>query len=443
MKPMKRLALVAVALVLSALAGLPARAEIAIQEVTSPGGITAWLVEEHSIPFTALEIRFRGGASLDAPGKRGAINLMTGLLEEGAGDMDARAFAEATESLAASYRFDVGDDSLRVSARFLSENRDQAVELLRLAITEPRFDPDAIERVRGQVLSHLRSRATDPDSIAGDTFDALAFPNHPYGSYLGGTIDSVTALTRADIVDAFARTIARDRIYVSAVGDITPEALGVLLDRLLGGLPEAGAPEPPDARFALEPGLSVVEFENPQSVVQFGHEGILRDDPDYIPAYILNTILGAGNFNARLMDELRERRGLTYSVRSYLLPKFHGAVIAGQFSSSNDRVAEAIGIVREEWRRIATQGVTQAELDAAKTYLTGAYPLRFDGNAPIARILVGMQMIGLPRDYVRTRNDQVNAVTLDEINRVAARIYKPDALHFVVVGQPEGLDAGQ
>lgn len=443
MKPMKRLALVAVALVLSALAGLPARAEIAIQEVTSPGGITAWLVEEHSIPFTALEIRFRGGASLDAPGKRGAINLMTGLLEEGAGDMDARAFAEATESLAASYRFDVGDDSLRVSARFLSENRDQAVELLRLAITEPRFDPDAIERVRGQVLSHLRSRATDPDSIAGDTFDALAFPNHPYGSYLGGTIDSVTALTRADIVDAFARTIARDRIYVSAVGDITPEALGVLLDRLLGGLPEAGAPEPPDARFALEPGLSVVAFENPQSVVQFGHEGILRDDPDYIPAYILNTILGAGNFNARLMDELRERRGLTYSVRSYLLPKFHGAVIAGQFSSSNDRVAEAIAIVREEWRRIATQGVTQAELDAAKTYLTGAYPLRFDGNAPIARILVGMQMIGLPRDYVRTRNDQVNAVTLDEINRVAARIYKPDALHFVVVGQPEGLDAGQ
>ena len=443
MKPMKRLALVAVALVLSALAGLPARAGIAIQEVTSPGGITAWLVEEHSIPFTALEIRFRGGASLDAPGKRGAINLMTGLLEEGAGDMDARAFAEATESLAASYRFDVGDDSLRVSARFLSENRDQAVELLRLAITEPRFDPDAIERVRGQVLSHLRSRATDPDSIAGDTFDALAFPNHPYGSYLGGTIDSVTALTRADIVDAFARTIARDRIYVSAVGDITPEALGVLLDRLLGGLPEAGAPEPPDARFALEPGLSVVAFENPQSVVQFGHEGILRDDPDYIPAYILNTILGAGNFNARLMDELREKRGLTYSVRSYLLPKFHGAVIAGQFSSSNDRVAEAIAIVREEWRRIATQGVTQAELDAAKTYLTGAYPLRFDGNAPIARILVGMQMIGLPRDYVRTRNDQVNAVTLDEINRVAARIYKPDALHFVVVGQPEGLEAGQ
>ena len=187
----------------------------------------------------------------------------------------------------------------------------------------------------------------------------------------------------------------------------------------------------------------MVPFDNPQSVVQFGHVGIARDDPDYIPAYILNTILGAGNFNARLMDELRERRGLTYGVRSYLLPKFHGALIAGSFSSSNDRVAEAIAITREEWQKIATQGVTQDELDAAKTYLTGAYPLRFDGNGPIARILVGMQMINLPPDYVRNRNDLVNAVTLEQINRVAARIYRPEALHFVVVGQPEGLESSE
>ncbi len=440
MSSMKHLAFGLFALVLTA---LPLRAEIAIQEVTSPGGITAWLVEEHSIPFTALEIRFRGGASLDAPGKRGAVNLMTGLLEEGAGDLDARAFAEATESLAASYRFDVGDDSLSISARFLTENRDQAVDLLRLALTRPRFDPDAIERVRGQVISHLRTRASDPDAIATDTFDALAFPGHPYGSYYGGTIDSVSALTRADILDAYARAIARDRITVSAVGDITADELGALLDRLAADLPATGAPQPPEADFALPPGVTVVPFDNPQSVVQFGHVGIARDDPDYIPAYILNTILGAGNFNARLMDELRERRGLTYGVRSYLLPKFHGALIAGSFSSSNDRVAEAIAITREEWQKIATQGVTQDELDAAKTYLTGAYPLRFDGNGPIARILVGMQMINLPPDYVRNRNDLVNAVTLEQINRVAARIYRPEALHFVVVGQPEGLESSE
>ncbi len=436
---MKRLALVLAALVALALSALPLRAQGQIREITSPGGISAWLVEERSIPFVALEIRFRGGASLDAPGKRGAINLMTGLLEEGAGAMDARAFAEAVEALAASFRFDVGDDSLRISARFLTENRDRAVELLRLAITEPRFDPDALERVRAQVISHLRSRATDPDAIAGDAFDALAFPGHPYGSYYGGTIDSVSALNRDDILEAFARAIARDRIYISAVGDISPEELGALLDRLLGGLPESGAPQAPRVDFAAPPGISVIDFDNPQSVVQFGHVGIARDDPDYIPAFILNTILGGGNFNARLMDELREKRGLTYGVRSYLVPKFRGEAVAGYFSSSNDRVAEAIAIVREEWRRIATEGVTAEELAAAQTYLTGAYPLRFDGNGPIARILVGMQMIGLPVEYVRTRNAQVDAVTLDEINRVAARLYRPEALRFVVVGRPEGL----
>ncbi len=426
---------------LSALSTLPARAEIAIQEVTSPGGISAWLVEEHSIPFMALEIRFKGGASLEAEGKRGAINLMTGLLEEGAGALDAQGFAEAAESLAASYSFDVSDDTLRISAEFLTENRDAAVALLKLALSEPRFDADAIERVRGQVLSHLRSRTTDPDAIASSTFDALAFPGHPYGEYYGGTIDSVTALSRADIVDAYQRTIARDRLFVSAVGDITAEELGALIDTLLGDLPETGAPQPGRVDFALGPGVTVVDFDTPQSVVQFGHAGITRDDPDYLTAYVLNTILGGSGFNARLMDELREKRGLTYGVRTYLIPMFLGEEIIGVFSSSNDKVAEAIDLVRREWARIASEGVTAEELADAKTYLTGAYPLRFDGNGPIARIMIGMQMIGQPVEYIAERNDLIEAITLEEINRVAARIYQPEALHFVVVGRPEGVES--
>jgi len=428
-------------LVLLTFWALPATAEIDIQQVTSPGGISAWLVEEHSIPFMALEIRFKGGASLEAAGKRGAINLMTGLLEEGAGELDAQGFAEAAESLAASYTFDVSDDTLRISAQFLSENRDAAVALLKLALTDPTFDAESIDRVRGQVISHLRSRMTDPDTIAGATFDALAFPGHPYGEYYGGTIEGVSALTRADMFDAFARTIARDRLYVSAVGDITADELGALLDTLLGDLPATGAPMPEHVDFALGPGVTVVDFATPQSVVQFGHVGIRRDDPDYLTAYVLNTILGGGNFGSRLMNELREKRGLTYGVHSYLIPMFYGEEILGVFSSSNDKVAEAIDLTRAEWAKIASQGVTQEELDDAKTYLTGAYPLRFDGNGPIARIMIGMQMIDQPADYIRERNDLIRAVTLAEINRVAARIYKPEALHFVVVGRPDGVES--
>nr|WP_152825337.1 pitrilysin family protein [Fertoeibacter niger] len=426
----------ALALILFA---LPLRAEIAIKEVVSPGGITAWLVEEHGIPFTALEIRFKGGTSLDAPGKRGAVNLMTGLIEEGAGDLDAQGFAAARDGLAASYRFRAGIDSLSVSAQFLTENRDQAVDLLRLALVEPRFDADAVERVRGQVLSGLRSDAKDPAVLAANAFDAAAFGDHPYGSSGDGTLESVAALTRDDIIAANTGALARDRIYVSAVGDITAEDLGALLDHLLGDLPATGAPMPGRAGWALAGGVTVQDFPTPQSVIRFGHEGITRDDPDFFAAYILNEVLGGGRFGARLMTEVREKRGLTYGVSTYLAPMDHAEMFLGQFASANEKAAEAVAVVQAEWARMAAEGITAEELASTKTFLTGSYPLRFDGNGPIADILVGMQMQGLPIDYAATRNEKIEAVTLDDVARVAKRLLRPDDLHFVVVGQPVGL----
>ncbi len=421
------------------LAALPAHA-IDIQEVTSPGGLNAWLVEEHSIPFTALELRFRGGASLDAPGKRGATNLMGALLEEGAGALDATAFAQARDALAATFSFDVDDDTLSVSAKFLTENRNEALSLLRTALLEPRFDADAIERVRAQVLANLRSRETDPHALAGNAFDALAYGTHPYGSYYGGTEDSVAALTRADLLAAADAVLARDRVIISAVGDITAEELGTALDTLLAGLPETGAPMPPDVPFGAMGGLTVVPFDTPQSVARFGHAGIAIDSPDFFPAYILNTILGGSGFNSRLMQEVREKRGLTYGIRTYLIAHDHSESILGAVSTVNPRMGETVEVIRAEWRRIAEEGVSADELDAAKKYLTGAYPLRFDGNGPIARILVGMQLNGYASDYPDTRNARIEAVTLDEINAVAARLYQPDALRFVIAGQPEGVE---
>jgi len=418
---------------------LPARAEIAIQQVTSPGGLDAWLVEEHSIPFTALEIRFRGGASLDAPGKRGAINLMTATLEEGAGEMDAQAFAEAREALAASYSFDVGDDSLAISAQFLSENRDAAVALLREALNAPRFDQVALDRVSAQVQANLKARATDPNAIAAETFARLAYGDHPYGSDLSGTPESVAALTRDDILAAKDRVMTRDRVYVAAVGDITAEELGRIMDDLLGDLPATGAPMPEDVAFGATGGVTVVPFDTPQSVVQFGQPGMSIQDPDFFAAYILNTILGGGGFNNRLTEEVREKRGLTYGIRSYLIDSDHSDAVMGLVSSTNAKTAEALDVIRAEWAKIAEDGITQDELDQAKTYLTGAYPLRFDGNGPIARILVSMQMDGYAPDYVIHRNSYIEAVTLDEANRVAARLFRPEALRFVVVGMPEGV----
>ncbi|MBT8409620.1 MAG: insulinase family protein [Alphaproteobacteria bacterium] len=428
----------ALAVTLTALAG-KARAAVEIQEVTSPGGITAWLVEEHTIPFTALEIRFKGGSSLDAPGKRGATHLMVGLLEEGAADRDARAFAKATEELAAQFNFDIYDTAVAISARFLTENRDQAIDLLRTALVEPNFEAESIERVRAQVVSIIQGDAQDPSTIARTRFDRMAFGDHPFGSPHEGTLESLAALTRNDLVDAHDRALAKDRLYIGAVGDITPEELGLLLDRLLGDLPDTGAEIPEDPAFALDVGLTVIPFQTPQSVAFFGHEGITRDDPDFFAAYVVNEIFGGSGFQSRLMQEVREKRGLTYGIGSYLASFDEVGMVLGQVATANDRMAETVSLLRDLWAEVAETGVTQEELDAAKTYVTGAYPLRFDGNATIARIMVGMQTQELPIDYIATRNDKINAVTLEDVNRVAKRIYRPEDLHVIVVGQPDGL----
>jgi zinc protease len=417
------------------------QAAVDIQTITSPGGINAWVVEEPSIPFVALEIRIRGGASLDEDGKRGAVNLMMGLLEEGSGEMTAQEFQTKREGLAASFGYRAYDDTISLSAKFLTENQDEALALFKQSLVSPTFDQDAIDRVRAQVISGINSDAKSPNSIAGSYFDSAAFGDHPYGDNMDGTVESVGALTRDDMFDAHRNVLTRDRIYVSAVGDVTATELGPILDDLLGFLPEEGPALPENVDFGLAGGVTVIDFETPQSVALFGHAGIKRDDDDFFAAYIMNQILGAGGFESRLMNEVREKRGLTYGISTFLVPKFHAEMVLGQVASANATIAEAIDVTRAEWARMAQEGVTADELATAKTFLTGEYPLRFDGNGEIADIMVGMQMIGLPPEYVINRNDYIEAVTLEEINRVASELLDPDALHFVVVGQPEGLSS--
>ncbi len=430
----------AVALFFAILA-VPAQA-IEIQEITSPGGIKAWLVEDDTIPFVAVEFAFKGGASLDAEGKRGAINLMAATLEEGAGTRDSVAFAQAVEDLGAQFSFDAGDDALTVGMRALSENRDQAAALLAEALTQPRFDDDAVERVRAQVQSVIRAEATDPQSIAAKEMARQAWGDHPYGTSINGTLESVASLTRQDLVGAKNRVLARDRVVVGAAGDISPEELGRLLDTVLGGLPEQGtAPLPEPADLQLTGGVTVIDWDSPQTVVSFAGPGIAIDDPDYFAAYVANHILGGGGFSSRLMEEIREKRGLTYGVGTSLATGVYGQTWQGGMAGSNATTGQAVDLIRQEWDRMAREGVTDRELQDAKTYLTGEYPLRFDGNGKIAGILAGMQLIGFPIDYVNTRNAKVEAVTAENVKRVAAELLDADKLRFVLVGRPEGIAA--
>lgn len=418
----------------------PIWAETEIKEVISPAGTRIWLVEEPSIPFLSLQLVFRGGTSLDAPEKSGATYLMAGLLEEGTGDLDAAGFLTERERLAADFSYDASRDQVAISAKVLSENRDQALDLLRRSLVEPAFNATAFDRVKAQILSMIKSNATDPDEIANQTMDQLMFPDHPYSRPSEGRLETVTALTIADMGQAHRNALTKDRVFIGVVGDVNKTEIGPIIDALLSGLPETGGPDLSLTQVQSSGGITVVDFDTPQSVAVFGHGGIARDDPDFFAAYVMNHILGGGSFSSRLTTEVREKRGLTYGVYSYLAPYDLAAVYGGGVSSANDRISEAVAVIQDEWRRMAEEGVSQDELDQAKKYLTGAYPLRFDGNERIASMLAGMQLSGLDVDYIKTRNDKVNAVTRAEVNRVARYLLRPENLRFVVVGKPVGLN---
>lgn len=422
------------------LAAFPLRAEVDITHVTSPAGLEAWLVEERSIPFVAIDLIFPGGAALESDAQAGVVNLMTSLLSEGAGDMDAQAFAARSEELATRIRFDSGRDSVSVSVRFLTEDADEVIDHLRLALTEPRFDEDAIARTRGQVLAQLRRDVLDPNTIASRAFARAAFQDHPYGRESNGTPETVGALDRDALVAAHQGVITRDRVYIGAAGDISADELGELLDRLFEGVPETGWDMPERAEFLAEPGMEVIDFNGPQSVIAFGHAGIARDDPEFLTAFVVNEIFGGGRFGTRLMRSLREERGLTYGIGAFLSSGALGESYQGRLSTDNANVEIVMDLLREEWEQIASEGVTEEELKRIQTYLTGAYPLRFDGNSSIASIMASMQYQGFDIDYVNRRNDMISALTLDEVNDLASRLYDPEALFFVVVGQPVGLN---
>lgn len=418
----------------------PALATIDIQPVTSPQGRSAWLVEEHSIPFVSIEVIFAGGASVDPADRAGAVALMTALLNEGAGDLDSQGYAAALESLAGSVSFDSGRDQVSMTIRALTENRDQVVDLAILALSEARFDDQSIDRVRAQMVASLERSARDPNTIAQQVYAELGYDGHAYARASDGTPDSVALITRDEILDAHRAAFSSDLAYIGAAGDITAEDLGLIVDRILGDLPAANAPLPMYRSYAAEPGVTIVDHPGPQSVIQFGHAGIPWNDDDFMPAYILNEIFGGGGFNSRLMTEIREERGLTYGIYTSLASFRFGDSFVGRFSTANETAGEALALVREQFEWLANGGITQEDLSRAQTYLTGAYPLRFDGNESIASILASMQFQSFPLDYVNVRNDLVRAVTLDDIQRVAARLAAPEALRFVVVGQPQGIE---
>jgi zinc protease len=436
---MPRFTCIAAAALAAALAGAtPSHAAAKIQHLISPGGIEAWFVQDATVPLIAMEYAFAGGATQDPADKPGVGNLVADLLDEGSGDLDSKTFHEHLDRRAIELSFSVTRDYFRGSLRMLRDNKDEAFELLRTSLTSPHFDSVDVERIRSQVLSGLHRDTTSPPALAGRKFLQVAFGDHPYGRQASGTLETVPGISIADLKDYVRRVLAKDTLKIAVVGDVDPGTLGKLLDQTFGGLPAKADLVPvPEIVAAKPPQRAFVPLDVPQTVITFGGPGVMRHDPNFMAAYVVNHILGGAGLNSRLYREVREKRGLAYSIYEALVWMDHSALFIGNTGTRADRAGETLDAIEKEIHRIAEEGPTQQELDEAKSYLKGSQMLALDTSSKLAQGLLQYQLDGLPIDYIEKRNTIVDAVTLDDAKKAARRLWSQGLLTVIVGRTPQ------
>ena len=412
-----------------------------IQQFTTPGGASVWLVSEPSIPILSLDMAWKGGEAADPEGLEGLADAVVYNMNEGAGDLDSLAFQTRMEDLNMSFGCQSSNDWTSCSASMLTDNAEDAMALVATAFADPRFDEGPFERFRREQQVGLKTRETNPGYLAWQAQTQALYPDHPYARTK--TEESIAALTPELAKEQMRKLMVKDRLLVTAVGAVTPEQLAPMIDEVIAGLPETSElPETQDIILPeLEPsGPVVVDLPQPQTLVQFTGPGLKRTDPDFFPAFVLNYTLGGGGFSSRLMETLRVQKGLTYGVYTGLSYGEHLQTWGGGGQTKNESAGEFIRGIKEEMQKFVDEGATAEELDDAKAYLTGSYPLGFDSNAKIASQMMGVRQDEMGIDYFDRRNDLVNAVTLEDVNRVAAEYLDPSKYLFIAVGQPEGID---
>lgn len=436
--PLRVLANIIACLLLSVIfltlpAVMAARAAVTIQEVRSAGGITAWLVEDYTVPIVAIRFAFPGGSTQDPVGKEGLANLMSGLFDEGAGELDSDAFQERLDDAGAELSFSAGRDDFYGSMRVLADQRPDAFDLLRLAITMPRFDQGPVERIRSQIVAGIVAGARDPDRAAQVAWSRAIYGDHPYARRIEGTEATLASITRDDLRTQHRRLFARSKLRIGVVGAIDAETLKVELDRIFGDLPAEPELSPVD-RADLKLGQEIgIDYDLPQTSLRLAYPGIERKDPQFFAAYLMNEILGGGTFSSRLFEEVRERRGLAYSVGSTLVNNEYSSALVISTATRSDRAAETLEVIRREVARMAAEGPTEAELAAAKKYVVGAYAINnLNSSSSIAATLVELQLDGLGIDYIERRAALINAVKLDEARAAAERLLSAEPAVMVV-----------
>lgn len=418
------------------LAPLEASAAVPLKSIDLGKNVEVWFSEDHTVPIIAFNISLPAGSGYDPAGKAGLASFAASLMDEGAGNMDSRAFHEALADHAIQFSAQAERDDLVISIVTLRENAPLAMRLLQTALIHPRFDPDAVTRVRAQMIQAIQEGNSRPPSLARRVFLRDFFNGHPYGHAAEGDVKSLSGITVQDLRNFAKSHWVKGGLEIAVAGDISLEAAQKLLGDTFQPLPGAVPGPVPDVGRLGDPGVHVLEMPVPQATIMFGLPGIMRADPDFMSGYVANYILGGGGFSSRLTDEVRVKRGLTYGISTELASFHKASIMVGSVATRSDAVGQTIQVVRQTLTDFVQKGATQKELDDAKTFLTGSFPLAFASNAGIAAQLGTFQRQGLDMGYVSRRNALIEAVSLDDVNRVAKRLFDPKRLTIVVAGTP-------
>lgn len=414
---------------------------VPVQVVESPGGIRAWLIEDSSVPVFALNFAFLdAGAAADPAPRAGLTGLATSLLTQGAGDLPATAFQDRLRDSATSLSFSAGRETASGSLRALAANGADAAGLLALALSAPRFDAVELERARASRLAAIRQEATSPRSAVGNLWWEKAFAGSTFARPSIGTEAGLAAIAHADLAAFVPSRLSRSKLVVGAAGALDKATLGRLLDQAFGALSAAAPPTiaVPDRPQSFE--LALARLPAPQTAISFGQPGLPTDDPAWEAQLVVNRILAGGGFASRLMEEVREKRGLSYGIGAQIVPfGARSTLVLGASSTENARVPETLSVLRAVWAEFAKEGPTAEELDDAKAYLAGSFPLSFTSTPEIARSLVSLQLTNRPPDWLDGRLARLAAVDLDRARATARRLYDPATLSIAVAGDPAGL----
>lgn len=407
-----------------------------IQNWHTANGVPVYFIAARELPMVDAQILFRAGSVRDGE-RPGLAQLTNGLLEEGAGDWSADTIADRLDQVGAQLATSSRRDSASVALRSLTDPRylQPAVETVARLLKEPSFAPDAVERVRQQMLTALQERAQSPGAIAQDAFFKALYGDHPYGSPADGTPASLNAITRADIQDFHHRYYTAANAVVAIVGDLDRPAAEQLANALVGGLPkgEPIPPPPPVPPLAANPTIRI-PHPSSQSHILIGQLGVSRADPDYYALYLGNHVLGGNGLVSQLSQEIREKRGLAYGAYSAFSPMRQTGPFLINLQTRNDQADTALQVAQTTLRQFSADGPDPQMLEEARQNITGGFALDLAGNGKLANYLGLIAFYGLPLDYLQTFIATMNGIGLEQVKTAWQRHIQPDRQIVVIVG---------